>query len=81
MSLYNAPFGSEDHPYCAWLGNSGVSDEPFLYDCKVCGDTVGDEDCKLVKGEIVCNECIKWYGMDEIEKIIDWSNQRTFSDK
>lgn len=81
MSLYNAPFGSEDHPYCPWHGNSGVSDEPFLYDCKVCGDTVGDEDCELVKGKIVCNECIKGYGMDEIEKIIDWSNRRTFSDK
>ena len=44
MSYYNAPFGSEDHPYCPWHGDAGVSNAPLKDECRICREMVDDED-------------------------------------
>ncbi|WP_065218030.1 MULTISPECIES: hypothetical protein [Butyricimonas] len=56
---YNAPFGSEDYPYCPWHGNSGASDLPLQDKCVFCEELVDDEDCKVIHGLVFCNECLK----------------------
>lgn len=74
MSYYNAPFGSEDHPYCPWHGDAGVSNAPLKDECRICREMVDDEDCELVDGVVVCKECIEVYEKDGdgIEEMVRW---------